>query len=58
MPTFGQIMSMLAQVNETSNGQMEWRITSDGMLKIDAYVGIENADLYKQARQMFAPADD
>lgn len=58
LPTFGEIMTLLAQVNEKTNEQMEWRITSDGMLKIDAYVGIENADLYQQARVMFAPAEN
>ena len=57
MPTFGEIMTILASISEKCP-DMEWRITSDGLLKIDAYVGIENHDLYKQAREMFAPAED
>lgn len=58
MPTFGEIMSMLAALNDKTNGQMEWSIDSNGNLNIKAYVGIENHDLYKQAREMFAPNED
>lgn len=57
MLTFSEIMSMLAEVNEKCS-EMEWRITSDGVLKIDAYVGFDNYDLYRQAREMFASVED
>lgn len=56
MPKFGQIIEALSALNETLP-EMEWRITSDGLLKVDAYVGIENHDLYKQAMEMFAPSE-
>lgn len=55
MTDFGKIMKAMAVVNEEMP-DMNWRITSDGILKVEAYVGIANYDLYRQATQMFAPA--
>lgn len=37
-------------------GDVTWDVSSDGILIVRAYVGIENYDLVRQGRQMFAPA--
>ena len=56
MPTFVEMMNAMIAMQRCFP-DMDWRVDSDGILKVDAYVGIANHDLYKQAVQMFATGE-
>lgn len=56
MPEFLELMKAMQTLQETFP-DVRWSVTSNGVLKIEAYAGIENYDLYRSARDMFATED-
>lgn len=58
MMQFGEMMDLLSEVKEKFP-TLTWDVNSNGVLviKAETYVGIENHDLTKQARQMFEPSE-
>lgn len=56
LPDFLTMMNAMLAFQNTMPGEVEVSI-KDGILSVQTYVGMENQDLLRDARAMFAPAE-
>ncbi len=56
LPDFSEVMDTLLALDNQFSG-MSWEPTSNGTVEIVLYVGVQNTDLLKQGRIMFADRD-
>lgn len=56
LPEFHEVMDTLLNLqNQYPN--LSWDVTHAGVVQVSMYVGVENTDLLKAGRVMFAPAE-